>query len=1752
MNKYAGKRCPFCKTPLLESDSIVLCDTCSVPHHKECWNVNGACMTSGCKGKMCIVQGENAHPQLFARPAQQGAQPVQENKETAQPQQRAGAYCIHCGAWYQTGARFCSRCGKQTQAPSKEEQDKSRYEQALKLLESKSYAEAKRLFEQLGEYSDASDKLRLCEREIENGKNERAYRSAVACLESENPSEEQLRQAIGVLNAIPDYKDAGKKAMEIQARLEKQLAEKKAAEEAQNKEKYEAALAHLHENRFREAYTLFWQLGDYADAKAQLEKCQQASIEYQNRVLYERAQAALKAQNPSETELKNAIGVFEMLGKSQYQDAVEKLREANKRLEKYYEEKRAAEEKEKARIAAIKAKRKKIFKIVALALAGAALIVGICLFLFLPHDITYELDGGNVNTELRASYRFVSGEVVLPVPEKEGYTFLGWTGKGLETATVDAKIKACSLGKRSFVANWQANTYKLTFNADGGRVSEDTANATYDASITLPTPTKSGYTFAGWYCDGVRYDSGNWKTAGDAGLVAKWIANEYTITYADTAELVPSVTVTYHHNYPSAPTEEEELTNGEVLAYPNAPARRGYVFAGWYTDADCTTLYSFSGELTQNLALYAKWVAVVATNNSTSPWSISDGILTSTNKTDSSTSTSTITAPIAMTVSFGYRTSSESFDHLYIKKNGVTQKECSGDTSYVDYSVALQSGDQLSFVYQKDGSVNSYSDCAYIADLQYLPSTSLTSTATASCSEERSYVYCQGATVTQTVTFHEAFTLLTVTREGYALDAWYYGETKMEAQTWPYANGVTLNAGWTAGDYVIRFDADGGTISQMQMSVVYDRTYTLPTPRKTGYDFDGWYAGTTKYTNGTWKGLSNVTLKAKWTPKQYTLTYEDTKPVYENVTVTLNKNYAGATNSTVSLTNGQTFLYPAIPTRSGYVFAGWYVDSACTTAYTFTGTVTQDMTLYAKWATNQKVNVINVGASTSVSLSGTTIRYFAFVPLVSGTITVYSTSDYDTYGYLYNSSLSQLTYNDDGGSGSNFSYTYTVTAGMLYYIGVKAYHSSTTGTATLYVSGVQKPTSTATVSSSEVISYAFEADSTATQSVSYMQPYTLPTLTRTGYTFLGWCNGTTPVALTGTWSIASAVTLTPMWQGATLTLNLNPNGGTLSQSSANVTYGSTYSLPVPTRTGYDFDGWYSGDTLYAGGVWSSLSISSLIAHWSPKTLTVTFADTVKSTAVVTYNYNYSGAASALVSLQDGQKLTYPTVPTRSGYVFTGWYTDSACTERYDFTGEINAEMTLYAGWRAQYTDGVMSNSILTPFNYTSSSSAYGVSASGTSSTWRKYCYLVANESGSHKIYYKNSSSSSSYATYIYIKNLTTGSTIKTNSYCYSTTYTGVTFQCDAGDVIVISVYAYSSYYTGTAYFYFEGFASVTSTAQAQDLGYAYSVGDTTEDSITYGETFTLPEPVREGCRFLGWYYNGSRINAGTWSYDTDITLTSRWQSIVYYNVALQDTVGVAGSVTVTFDSNYSAGSDVETTVTSGDVLPIPAVPERYGFVFTGWYLDSACTQKYTFTGTINADMTLYAGWRVCSVSNSSTYPWQISNDLLYSTNKGSNSSASYTITAPVDMVVTFSYKTSSESGYDYLYIKLNGTTWGSCAGEKSYVTARISLGAGDTLSFVYSKDNSVSDGDDCAYISNLRMTSDTLTESTAEVVAYNGAAYSSGGTYTVQFAYGESYTLPTLVRSGYTFLGWYNGTTQVPLTGTWNINDNVTLTPKWA
>ena len=147
-------------------------------------------------------------------------------------------------------------------------------------------------------------------------------------------------------------------------------------------------------------------------------------------------------------------------------------------------------------------------------------------------------------------------------------------------------------------------------------------------------------------------------------------------------------------------------------------------------------------------------------------------------------------------------------------------------------------------------------------------------------------------------------------------------------------------------------------------------------------------------------------------------------------------------------------------TKEGHHFCGWYDNALFVGKAIAAPYCSKDKTtLYAKWLTEEEwlasldgtsfelAYIAESGQTYDVTITtGGQIVYFAFTPTTSGSFIIQSTGSGDTYGTLYSSTKSSLTTNDDGGDGNNFKITYTMTAGTTYYVAVKFYNSSTTGT----------------------------------------------------------------------------------------------------------------------------------------------------------------------------------------------------------------------------------------------------------------------------------------------------------------------------------------------------------------------------------------------------------------------------------------------------------------------------------------------------------------------------------------------------------------------------------------------------------------------------------------------------------------------------------------------------------------------------------
>lgn len=117
------------------------------------------------------------------------------------------------------------------------------------------------------------------------------------------------------------------------------------------------------------------------------------------------------------------------------------------------------------------------------------------------YTVTLNKNGGTGGTAL-TQYTYGTGAMLPTDWKKTGYTFAGWYDNTSLTGTAVTKIAADATENKTFYAKWTANSYKVTFDyqgATGNNTTKET-NVTYNATYgTLPAPTKTGYTFQGWY-----------------------------------------------------------------------------------------------------------------------------------------------------------------------------------------------------------------------------------------------------------------------------------------------------------------------------------------------------------------------------------------------------------------------------------------------------------------------------------------------------------------------------------------------------------------------------------------------------------------------------------------------------------------------------------------------------------------------------------------------------------------------------------------------------------------------------------------------------------------------------------------------------------------------------------------------------------------------------------------------------------------------------------------------------------------------------------------------------------------------------------------------------------------------------------------------------------------------------------------------------------------------------------------------------
>ena len=481
------------------------------------------------------------------------------------------------------------------------------------------------------------------------------------------------------------------------------------------------------------------------------------------------------------------------------------------------------------------------------------------------YTVTMDTAGGDPIRPIQ--YTVESEAFQLPTPVRTGYIFLGWTGEGITEPQKTIEIPQGSTGDRTYTANWQVIEYTIITLLEGGNAGTSQVYFyTVEQTVTLPTPTRTGYTFLGWTGEGITTPQPNVTipkgSTGDKRYIENWELTEYNITM--------------DLNGGSGETTLLYTVIDDEFALPT-PTRNGYEFVGWTGEGITTpqTSVKIPKGSTGNKAYTANWQVIEYT------------ITLDTNG-------GPVVSPIKYTVE-------DLFTLPYILRPGY---EFAGWT--------LDGSGMLPFtpliIYP-----GTTGDLHYKAEWR-LAEYTITMDLDGGSGQEK---------VVYTIT-DEDFELPTPTRNGYEFVGWT-GERITTPQTSvKIPKGSTGNKAYTANWKVIRYTitlvTNGGPVIASIPYTVED-SVTLPIPpERPGYEFAGWVLdGSGQFPSTPMiipAGSTGDRLyKAEWRVATYTITYVSHGKAYNWVQYTINNQvYFGTPEEDPS------YYLP------GYTFVGWKID----------------------------------------------------------------------------------------------------------------------------------------------------------------------------------------------------------------------------------------------------------------------------------------------------------------------------------------------------------------------------------------------------------------------------------------------------------------------------------------------------------------------------------------------------------------------------------------------------------------------------------------------------------------------------------------------------------------------------------------------------------------------------------------------------------------------------------------------------------
>ena len=605
--------------------------------------------------------------------------------------------------------------------------------------------------------------------------------------------------------------------------------------------------------------------------------------------------------------------------------------------------------------------------------------------------ITFEANGGTLpgNKTVRTDTEgrlYFDGDYPN-IPTREGYTFGGWySDKELQTEVTAKREDAHTppnyydfTKSSTLYAEWTF-PYTITLDANGGKVDITTLKTDeIDGNIfpTLPTPTREGYSFKGWYYDKAGIETkaeAGFKCEGPVTLTAKWGA-PYIITLdANGGTVTPS----------TIKTTDADATTGEVK-YQNLdaikPTRNDtttstgttkYTFLGWFTAAGGGAQIVDGNVCDNPCTLYAHW---------SETFTPAGGTTTKQNTPAAKPSTFAATRPSADVPSVTTVLPNGEFE-IDLMPDGGTLEDGTAVTTRVTTTNQKLSAEQLPKLKKTD-----YEFVGWFSEEE--GGIQITAGMTLDATVSTIYAHWEpiitflpngGIFPDAPTAFSKRLTTKNnrlpqwpedPVREGWDFVNWLDGTTPITDKNHKFNVPTTLTANWKQSEYIVTFDRNDGTGTYTTAKVDASNgtvgTNWPDAPTRTGYKFDGWFTMTEGGDEVTGASIftGNTTVYAHWT-KLAVVTFDP-----DNGSPSLTLTVQEADNK---LPSADLPIDDNAPKRIGYIFRGWFTaPNGGGNQFNKDSEFERDASFYAYWEKVEWTISWNTGSSPSEPTNPSTI-----------------------------------------------------------------------------------------------------------------------------------------------------------------------------------------------------------------------------------------------------------------------------------------------------------------------------------------------------------------------------------------------------------------------------------------------------------------------------------------------------------------------------------------------------------------------------------------------------------------------------------------------------------------------------------------------------------------------------------------------------------------------------------------------------------